>query len=49
MIPCLQREKRKMPVIALAYEEQIVDSIPSEEHDVKVDMIVTDKRVIRIS
>jgi 5-formyltetrahydrofolate cyclo-ligase len=45
----LAEKKRKMPVIALAYEEQIVDSIPPEEHDVKVDMIVTDKRVIRIS
>ena len=45
----LAERKRKMPVIALAYEEQIVDSIPSEEHDVQVDMIVTDKRVIRIS
>jgi 5-formyltetrahydrofolate cyclo-ligase len=45
----LAERKRKIPVIALAYEEQIVDSIPSEEHDVRVDMIVTDKRVIRIS
>ena len=45
----LAERKRKMPVIALAYEEQIVDPIPSEEHDVKVDMIVTDQRVIRIS
>jgi 5-formyltetrahydrofolate cyclo-ligase len=45
----LAERKRKMLVIALAYEEQIVDSIPPEEHDVQVDMIVTDKRVIRIS
>lgn len=43
------RKKKKMIIIALAYEEQIVDSIPQEEHDVKVDIIVTDKRVIRIS
>jgi 5-formyltetrahydrofolate cyclo-ligase len=35
--------------IALAYEEQIVESIPSEEHDVKVNIIVTDKRIIRVS
>jgi 5-formyltetrahydrofolate cyclo-ligase len=42
----LSGRKRRMPVIALAYEEQIVDSIPAEDHDVKVDMIVTDKRVI---
>jgi 5-formyltetrahydrofolate cyclo-ligase len=44
----LAERKRKMPVIALAYEEQIVDSIPAEEHDVQVDTIVTDKRVIRV-
>ncbi len=43
----LSQRTRKIPVIALAYEEQIVDSIPAETHDVKVDMIVTDKRVIR--
>ena len=43
----LSGRKKKMPVVALAYEEQIVDSIPSEMHDVKVDMIVTDKRVIK--
>ncbi len=39
--------KRKSPLVAIAYEEQIVDSIPSEPHDVKVQAIVTDKRVIR--
>ena len=43
----LSERKKKMPVVALAYEEQIVDLIPSEMHDVKVDMIVTDKRVIK--
>lgn len=32
---------------ALAYEEQLIDLIPSELHDAKVDMIVTDKRVIK--
>jgi len=38
--------KDKIPVIAPAYEEQIVENIPSEPHDVKVSKIVTDKRVI---
>jgi 5-formyltetrahydrofolate cyclo-ligase len=42
----LARLKRKLPLVALAYEEQIVDSLPSEAHDIKVHMIVTDKRVI---
>jgi len=43
----LSEGERKIPVIALAYEEQLVDSIPAETHDVKVDMIVTDKSVIK--
>lgn len=33
--------------IALAFEEQIVEKIPSEPHDIRVDMIITDKRLIR--
>lgn len=39
--------ERDVPIIAPAYEEQIVDSVPSESHDIKVSMIVTDRRVIR--
>jgi 5-formyltetrahydrofolate cyclo-ligase len=42
----LSGKKNNMPVIALAYEEQLVDAIPAEQHDVIVDMIVTDLRVI---
>ncbi|MDP1759454.1 MAG: 5-formyltetrahydrofolate cyclo-ligase [Thermodesulfovibrionales bacterium] len=38
--------KNKIPVLAPAYEEQIVDAIHSEPHDVKVSKIVTDMRVI---
>jgi 5-formyltetrahydrofolate cyclo-ligase len=38
---------REVPVVAPAYEEQVVDSVPSEPHDVKVQIIVTDRRVIR--
>jgi 5-formyltetrahydrofolate cyclo-ligase len=44
----LSKRRKKMPVIALAYDEQLVDLIPAEEHDVKIDLIITDKRVIRI-
>ena len=33
--------------IGLAFEEQIVDFIPSEEHDKSVDMIITEKRIIK--
>ena len=39
--------QKDIPVIAPAYEEQIEDCIPSEPHDIRVNMIVTDRRVIR--
>jgi 5-formyltetrahydrofolate cyclo-ligase len=34
--------------IALAYERQILDDLPTDEFDVKVDMIITEERLIRI-
>ena len=34
--------------IALAYDFQIVDAVPTEPHDFKVDMIITEKRIIKI-
>jgi 5-formyltetrahydrofolate cyclo-ligase len=34
-------------VVAPAYEEQIVGSVPVEPHDIRVGTIVTDRRVIR--
>ena len=44
----LADSRKKIPVVALAYEEQIVDAIPSEKHDVKVGLIITDQRAIRV-
>jgi 5-formyltetrahydrofolate cyclo-ligase len=35
-----------IPAIALAFEEQIVEKIPAEPHDIKVDIIITDERTI---
>jgi 5-formyltetrahydrofolate cyclo-ligase len=35
------------PLVGLAYETQLLSEIPSEEHDVCVDYVVTEKRVIR--
>jgi len=32
--------------IALAFENQIVDSIPGDDNDIKMDMIITEDRVI---
>ena len=39
--------KRSIPVVALAYSEQIFDMIPAEDHDVNVDVIITEHEVIR--
>lgn len=37
---------RKAPAIALSYEEQIVAALPAEPHDIGMDKIITDKRII---
>ncbi|RLG18504.1 5-formyltetrahydrofolate cyclo-ligase [Candidatus Micrarchaeota archaeon] len=39
-------KKLKCPIIGLAFEFQLVDDIPEEEHDVRVHKIITEKRVI---
>jgi len=45
----LARVEKHITTIALAFEEQIGTTIPTEPHDIKVDMIVTEKRTIRCS
>jgi 5-formyltetrahydrofolate cyclo-ligase len=42
----LSRLEKPVPLIAIAYEEQIFSSIPHEAHDIQVHMIVTDERII---
>jgi 5-formyltetrahydrofolate cyclo-ligase len=42
----LARVEKHIMTIALAFEEQIGNKIPSEPHDIKVDMIVTEERTI---
>lgn len=42
----LSELKESVPIIALCFEEQILSEIPSEDHDIKVDKIITEKRVI---
>jgi 5-formyltetrahydrofolate cyclo-ligase len=42
----LARVENHIPTIALAFEEQIGEEIPAEPHDIKVDMIITDERLI---
>ena len=43
----LSKTKGRITTIALAFEEQIAEKIPSEPHDIRVDLIVTEKRLIR--
>jgi 5-formyltetrahydrofolate cyclo-ligase len=43
----LSKTKGRITTIALAFEEQITEKIPSESHDIRVDLIVTEKRLIR--
>jgi len=33
--------------IALAYDFQIVEKVPTEPHDFKVDMIISEKRILK--
>ena len=35
-------------IIALAYETQVVNEIPNNDHDIPVDVIITEKRIINI-
>ncbi|MCX6667459.1 MAG: 5-formyltetrahydrofolate cyclo-ligase [Euryarchaeota archaeon] len=43
----LLKNSKNAAHIGLAFEVQIVDSIPAEGHDVKVDRIVTEDRIIK--
>jgi len=38
--------ERGAPLIALAFEEQVFERLPREPHDVRMDIVVTEKRVI---
>lgn len=41
--------KPRTPLIGLAFECQLFESVPTEEHDVRLDWVVTEKRVINCS
>lgn len=41
--------KISTPIATTVHEIQIIDKIPTEEHDQKINMIVTPKRVIRVN
>jgi 5-formyltetrahydrofolate cyclo-ligase len=42
----LAKVDKHIMTVALAFEEQIGDEIPAEPHDIKVDIIITDQRLI---
>lgn len=42
----LKEAKGKIPLIALAYDFQILEEIPIESHDVSMDKVITNKRII---
>ena len=39
-------EGRRPPLLGLAYDFQVVAALPQEEHDVPVDFIVTDRKIL---
>lgn len=43
---CLSRVKGRSIICALAYELQVVETLPTAAHDVPMDYIVTERRVI---
>lgn len=42
----LEDEEKRPYLVALAFEIQIIDNIPARNHDIRVDKIVTERRVI---
>jgi 5-formyltetrahydrofolate cyclo-ligase len=42
----LSQSKEHITTIALAFEQQIIPKVPKESHDVEIDKIVTEKRII---
>lgn len=43
----LKNLKKKIVKVGLSYDFQLLDKIPSEEHDVPMDIIVTEKKIVR--
>lgn len=42
----LPKKSKNTPAIGIAYDYQVIDSIPTSEYDVPLDFIVTEKRII---
>jgi 5-formyltetrahydrofolate cyclo-ligase len=44
----LRKTSTKVKLVGLCFEENLAEEVPTESHDVKMNLIVTDKQVIRI-
>jgi 5-formyltetrahydrofolate cyclo-ligase len=42
----LLENKKQIPTVGLAFEFQVVNDIPTDEYDIPVDLIITEKRII---
>lgn len=45
----LPRKSKKTPTIGIAYDYQIIDKVPTDEYDVPLDFIITEKRIISLN
>lgn len=43
----LIRKRKDSKAVAVAYEFQVLDEVPAEEHDIKMDMIITEERIYK--
>jgi len=43
----LRKTSTKIPLIGLCFEENLEERIPIESHDVKMNIVITDKKIIR--
>ena len=45
----LRKTSTKIPLIGLCFEENLEEKIPTESHDIKMDIVITDKQVINVA
>lgn len=43
----LAKKRKDTKVVAIAYEFQVLDQVPTEDHDIKMDLIVTEENIYK--
>lgn len=43
----LLRKRKDVKAVAVAYEFQVLDEVPAEAHDIKMDMIITEENIYK--